>query len=401
MLDRKTIYVVAYVILAALVGGLLHNPYDPVRYGEGALGILEGGDIYGQKGVVYPPTLYVAASILLLLLSTGTEISVDGYVALATFVGIGTTVQAASYLMGDKIVDSSYSEEWAIVTLLSPFVVYVVILFGQMESFVILAIVGVIYAERTERWEVGGSSVAIAASVKIFPAVLFVPFLLRNRSNAYRILRGAAPVGIVTVLLMLFFLPGSLTIFTSSLYGIQPVNVLYILSAGRVPSWVAGGIFLMTLAGSALLSARIPEGYVGYLIPLIPVVLVYPDVLEYRWLPFTVGALLVGYLQQASPSGSQPDHRRYGWFWMILGTLAMIVGTIESWYDGSPWLVPTFGSLPEPATVSGLSHSIVPFESLTYSLRLGVAFVFFISVAHWCWAVYRSYPILLREIFLS
>jgi hypothetical protein len=392
-IDRKSVYLLAYLILAVLVGGLVHNPFDPVRYAKGALGILEGGDIYAQKGVVYPPTLYVVASLLLFVISSGTETSVDGYVTLATFVGIGTAVQMASYLLGDRVIDNSHSQEWAIATLLSPFVVYVVVLFGQMESFVVLAIVGVVYAERTRRWEIGGASVAIAASVKIFPAALFVPLLIRNRENAYRILRGAAPVIIATTLLMIVFLPGSLTIFSSSLYGIRPVNALYLLSAGQIPSWVAAGTFIVSFVGLTLLSACIPDGYVGYLVPFLPVVLVYPDVLEYRWLPIAVGAILLGYLPRTSNPNSFPDHGRYGWLWTLLGTLAMILGTIEGWFDGSPWLVPTFGALQEPATVLGTGQLDESVGALVRSLRLGVVFVFVLSVLHWCRMVYRSYPI--------
>lgn len=380
--DRKTVSIIAFVIVAALIGGLVHNPYDPVRYGKGAIGVLQGQNIYIFPGIVYPPLFYILSSIVIYPIYILNGISAESYPVIGAFVGIGATVQALSYLLGDRIISDTYSKEWAIASLINPFVIYVVLLFGQMESFVVLGIVGVIYAEYTEQWEIGGALLMVAASVKIFPAILFLPFLWHNRENAYRIMRGAAPVGIVTSLLMIPFLPESLTIVSSSLYGIRPVNALYIFSLTLVPGRVASVVFIGTFMLSGLISIMITsDGYIRYLIPLVPVVLFYPDVIEYRWLPLAVGTLLIGYLPERSDSRL---YKQYGWLWVLLGTAAMMIGTVEGWYEGDPWLVPTFGTLPGLPPIVEQWNSNVSVARLIRVVRLGVAFIFIISVLNWC-----------------
>lgn len=379
---RKTVSIIAFVIVAALIGGLVHNPYDPVRYGIGAIGVLQGQNIYTFPGIVYPPLFYVLSSIVIYPIYMLNGISAESYPVIGAFVGIGTTVQALSYLLGDRIISDTYSKEWAIACLINPFVIYVVLLFGQMESFVVLGIVGVIYAEYTEQWEIGGALLMVAASVKIFPAILFLPFLWHNRENAYRIMRGAAPVGIFTSLLMILFLPESLTIVSSSLYGNRPVNALYIFSLTLVPSRVASVVFIGTFMLSGLIAIMITsDEYIRYLIPFVPVVLFYPDVIEYRWLPLAVGTLLIGYLPESSDSRL---YKQYGWLWVLLGTAAMMIGTIEGWYEGDPWLVPTFGTLPGLPPIVEQWNSKVSVARLIRVVRLGVAFIFIISVLNWC-----------------
>lgn len=397
--DKKIALLIIYIFVGTLVGGLIYNPYDPRHYARGAIGVLQGVNIYELNGVVYPPLLYVFSSILFYAISGFTEITTRNYPAIATFVGIGTTTQVFSYILGARLVSDNRTTKWAIASLLNPFVIYVVILFGQMESFIILGIIGVIYSESDDQWEIGGAALAIAASVKIYPAVLFLPYSYHNRENIYRIMRGAIPVGIIIFLLMILYLPESLTIIFSSSGGIRPVNALYIVSLSTVPDWLVSVVFIGSLVIATIISLAMSDNCVRYLIPLVPVVLFYPDVIEYRWLPLAVGALLIGYLPQGPDTKIRHTCKRYGWLWILLGTLAMVVGTIEGWYEGDPWLVPTFGTLPEPPTIFGMWNPGFSFGPLSGNaisaervilrfIRTGIAAIFIVSIVIWCRTLY-------------
>lgn len=395
---RMLLFAVTFVVVGTFVGGLTHNPFDPARYAKGAIGILEGANIYRIRGVVYPPPLYVLSSVFLYVASLFTRVQTNSYVTIATFVGIGTTMQALAYVLGSKLVCETKATLWAFASLYNPFVVYVLVLFGQMESFIVLGLVGVLYAEHTSRWEVGGALLAVAASVKIYPAILFLPFVWRNRQHAFRIVRGAVPVGVVTVLLMIPYFPDSLRIFFSALWGVRPINALYIVSLSTVPSWVVSGVFVSTFVLAGVVSAVIEaDRYVAYLLPLVPVVLFYSDVIEYRWLPLTVGVLLIGYSRGPSPKIRRLC-RRYGWGWIALGTVALVVASLRSLYVGDPWLVPTFDVLPELSTVFSAWYPSVPFadrlsladRTVVELVRTGIAIVFIVSVLNWCRLVFEG-----------
>lgn len=396
----QSIFALSFVVFGILIGGLLHNPADPPSYAQGSIYFMQFKNIYNHSGVVYPPFLYAVAAVFLSILSNFIDIYPTSYTAISTFVGIGAVTQVVCYLLGRNIISAKRSWNWFIASLFNPFVVYVTLVFGQMEVFVILGLVGVIYAELKEEWAIGGAALAIAASVKIYPVVLFFPYIYHNKEKAYNIILGAAPVGAFTAILMMIYLPESLTIVRSASGGVRPVNALYILTLSYIPSWTATLVFLTTFSIAIAISLFVDD-ISRYIIPLIPLVLFYPDILEYRWLPITVGTILIGYLPGNINTNIEDICESYGSLWLILGTLAMAVGTIEGWYEGKPWIVPTTGVLPEPVILFGtwqLNTTFGPFFNgpilvelfALRMIRTGIAILFIASIISWALKMYEE-----------
>lgn len=399
---RIVTFGIMFVILGTIAGGLLHSS-DPPNYAEGALGILAGENIYEYGGVVYPPLLYFIAAIPLFIISQFVELTVDSYPTIAVFAGIGAVAQSISYILGSVIIDNNRHKKWIFASLLNPFVLYVVILYGQMESFIILGIIGVIYATYTDRWKIGGVLLAIAGAVKIYPLVLFLPFVWHNRGEMLEILKGAVPIGALTFALMIPYLPESLKIVsTPSRTGVRPMNALYIFSASLVSDQTVSLLFIISLLLTTIYACSITtEERIEYLLPLVPVVLFYPDIIEYRWLPLAVGALFIGYISFQEESQVSDVCKRYGWIWSTLGTLAMIVGAIEGWYEGAPWLVPISGDLTSLPVIFGmwtppfsfgpLDGNPILFERIVLRIiRTMISLIFIITVLLWCGHIYQT-----------
>lgn len=383
--------VLTYLFVGTVLGGLFYNPADIPSYIQGSLGVINGVNIYTLQGVVYPPPLYLFAATVFKIVGLHFNLTPSSYVAISVFACICAVTQSFVYLLGSKVVAPRNNNKWVLAALFNPFVIYVSFLYGQMESFVILGVAGVIYGDIKEQWAIGGAALAVATSVKLYPVVLFLPYIYHNWENAARIIKGAAPIGVLTTILMTLYLPQSLTIFSSASGVVRPVNAIYLASLSFSPKWLVTGLFLLTFMASTCVSLLMEKEPVRYLIPLVPVVLFYPNILEYRWLPLAVGSLLIGYLP--TQDGISRLCRVYGWLWTLFGTLAMITGTIEGWYEGKLWVVSTFHSLPQLPIVFGVwSHS---FESILTSpvlfelvvlrgLRTAIAIIFIITVIIWC-----------------
>lgn len=329
-----------------LLGGLTHNPADPIHYAQGALGLLHETDIYTISGVVYPPLLYaLTAPVFWLLGHTVAPTTPASYTAIAVFAILGSTVHVTVYRLGKPLLPAEAERGWLFASLLNPFALFVTVLFGQMEVFIVLGVVGAIYGHHTGRYWVGGAALSLASAVKIYPVVLFIPYLVHHRAHSRRILAGGAPILAITGGLMLL-LPNATAIFGASTAS-RPVSLLVILFDGGIAASTVDLVFkaaLVISVGAAVILS-LPDD-LRLLPPLIPPALLYPNVIEYRWLPLAMGLLAVGYLTTDAKTEVRELCWRCGWIVTILGFTAMLTGTLEGWLEGQPWIVPITGTLP-------------------------------------------------------
>jgi len=347
--------VIPFSLLAVFVGAFVHNPFDPVAYTNTATSLLDGKNIYhASDGAVYPPFLYILGALLI-----GAAESVSGSlppnhpVALASFVFLGSTATAISYLHGRRTI-SRRRTCWLIFGLLNPFAFFVTVLFGQMEVAVVLGVVGALYAQRTHQWPLGGFFLSAAAAVKIYPAAIYLIYLARNRTHASEIIAGAVPIVLVTLVGLATYYPDSLGIFTRG-GGVRPVNLLAIVSGGGLPDGAVKASFIVVFGLATLLGAATTlDKDIALVLPTVPVALLYPNLIEYRWLPLVIAAayLWVSHESVEIAAGA----RIVAVVGTFIGSVSMSAGALQGSQQGVPWLVGSVYPLPTLPTLLSINQ---------------------------------------------
>jgi hypothetical protein len=346
---RRDAQLAIFVLFCGLIGGFIYNPVDPVNYGRGSL-IFYTSNIYqldrGAAAFVYSPIFYAVPGILFTIIEfLGYNLTASSYGVIATFAAIGAGAQSLVYVFGLGVISDRYQREWLIGSLLNPFALFVTVVYGQMEIFGALGFISVIYIVKKEKFRRGSLYLTLASSVKLYPAVLFVPLIVRNKKRLREIIIGTIPIAVPTAILMLLLLPDSLTIFVPG--GVLPwvdassVVILNLLTFGVLEGWVSV-IFLAIFAISVLISLhRTIRAEIAYLIPIMCVGIFYPTFFEYRWLPVSLSFLLLGYLDTDWSTGLRQVFQRLGWLMTGAGTLGMVLlsinGTVKSRFEVN-WL---------------------------------------------------------------
>lgn len=368
--NLKSVLTAAFYSLACgVIGGFVYNPYDVPAYINGAEAMLQGIPLYDVQSVVYPPLLY---AILTPIVATTNSFSLFGgsYLTVAGITAINSAIIFIAYWLGSKIVDPKYARLWLIGTLFNPFLFYVIVLFGQFESVIILGLVGAIYGQKTGRYGVGGATLAFATAVKIYPAALGIIYTFRHRDQLPKVLIGAAGPAALTLGLSIMYFPDVLTVLTAGGGRVRPINILYIFTAGTITPSVSSVIFKFLFLASVL-TALNPKysDHFSLLMPIFIVSFFYTDLLEYRWAPLCVGLILVGSLQE---SKATKWLRRGGIVTASFGFIGMLAGSLEGIAEGDPWLA---FNLFNPTIDVGVPPSYF------LSVRVSIAFLLFISTA--------------------
>lgn len=352
------------IILATIVGGLFFNPYDVPNYVWVSNGLLNGENIYQELDyVMYPPFLYFIGAFFMGIIEFILDISIvpgrNQYIAMMLFAFIAAVPQVIAYQLGSVLINDSDSRAWLFGVLGSPLAIFVVLFHGQMTSYVVLGFVAVIYAIHTDHHHIGGLGLIIAASVKIYPAVLFLPYLIRCRDHWRGIVIGATPIAILNLALLGIWFPASLSFLVEQQNAIRPINILHIISPSLGIIDV-NTIFKISLLVMTMVAVIAPiEDDIAMVLPLFPVVFLYVDTLEYRWLALAIAAILVG-LVDIHSDDNELRRRFYqlGWVTTICGMAGMLFGQMTGLVNGVPWWELTFWtwpSLPDDFTARPLT----------------------------------------------
>ncbi|QLC34842.1 DUF2029 domain-containing protein (plasmid) [Halarchaeum sp. CBA1220] len=349
---RRAALFAVYFYASTFLGAFAWNAYDVPTYLAEARAVFLGQ----EPGGVYPPLFYAMLSAPISFLSR-----VLPHLADATLLEMSpfSAATVTAYLVGALVLSAAlgarlFTEEsaqtpWIAAILFNPLVWFVAVVYGQPESLLAMGVIGLFYGVETGRYRVAGLFVSFAAAIKIYPVLLLVPLLVREREHAAEIIEGTVPV--------FAFLAGTATAYgLSSIYWLSgtpmataTANILgwitYVSGVGWF-SGIAPTVFDASLLLVVVLALVVDWEHweIAYLLPLLPAAYTYPLWLAYRPIPLIVGATYVG-LRYESPSA-----RALRWYAAGLTVLCSAIMAGNALHataapDGSPWFAGPLAAL--------------------------------------------------------
>jgi len=287
------VFGLCYLVLGTLFVSQVYNSSDPVAYLHGADSLINGGPLYrGQPGIVYPPAFYALLAIVFYPI-VGNQILQNQAASIVVLSGIYVSAVLISTYYSTGLIQKRHRNAWALFVLFNPLIWFGSYFFGQADVIVGALVLVAVAAMNRERWILVGMALALAASIKIWPAGFFFPLLFHQRERIRDIVFGAAPVVAFNAGLVLsipdtmgFFLyrksftsAGFLQMMSLKLfnYQIQFTEFIFIVVILSVIGYATFG-YLPNLTARFLV--------IGFTVPYVLAAN------RYRWIPF---AMLLGW----------------------------------------------------------------------------------------------------------
>lgn len=388
-----------YIIVSSTIGMFSYHTSDANSFFTMIYSFYGEGTMYSSPSSSYFPLVYLLMSVFLLpIYIIGFTVGPNSFslffinclfslsLVLLVYYGYSGSTQ------GSKIA----IKKWALFVLLNPLTIVSVYIWGQSDALVALGVGTAVIAATRNRWALFGAGAAFGASLKIYPGLMLLPPLLRRSEVRKDIFKGVLPIALANVLLIFTdrenfigaFLnpnyslgvrggrsgiteshPGWMIGYFTSIPAEQLASVMFIISVILVLVWAIFGSFEID-------SLR-------YVVVLFPILLTYPTLYTYRWLPVIIGISWLGY--------TQVGLRR-------LRVYAVGASLIGAYYLLIQILLGSLSATP-------IFHQYLGFylpndPILNVGATFPVLSIIFVGIANWALFIWAFYPVVLKSLKL-
>jgi len=395
---RKILYLfVIYAIFVSAVGMFSYHHSDANSYFSMISVFYGEGTLYSNPAPSYFPLPYFIMAIFLFPIHIlGLSVSPTWYSLFAVNILFALSLALLAYFgySNSEVFEGDEIKEWILFILINPLTIIGVYVWGQSDALVALGVGAAVIAATRKKWALFGAGTVFGATIKIYPALMLVPPFIRRPEARKDILKGALPVIFINLLLLTVDYKSAISAFLNPEYSFG-------LRSGRSgiteshPAWIVGyltpipaeqlaGIIFFISVGLVVLWALFGDFEIESLrsvVVLCPMLLTYPTLYTYRWLPVIIAIAWLGYTQ-----AGLFRLKIYAWGASILGACYLFIQILLGSLSSTPIFDQTIGIyLPKEAP-------------LTAGTPLPVLSIIFVGVANWVLFIWAFYPIILSSL---
>lgn len=393
-----TIGIILYVIFVSAFGMFSYHHSDANSFFSMISSFYSEGKMYSNPAPSYFPLVYLLMAIFLYPIRViGLTIGPNSYSLFLINCLFALSLVLLVYYGYSGSVQKTQLKTWVLFVLLNPLTLIGVYIWGQSDALVALGVGIAIIAATRNSWVLFGAGAAFGASLKIYPGLMLLPPLLRQSGARKDILKGILPIALINILLLLFDYKNAIGAFLNPNYSFgirggrsgitesnpawmigyftsipaeQLASIIFVVSVIIMLIWALFGIFKID-------SLRI-------IVVLFPILLTYPTLYTYRWLPIIVGISWLGYTQSGL---------------YRLKVYAQGASLIGAYYLLIQILLGSLSATPTFFQYVGIYLPNKPL--LTTGATFPVLSIIFVGIANWILFIWAFYPIALESVGLN